>query len=143
MKIGISYDHNGYEVGQQLKKYLTNKGYEVKDYNNVYNKDDDYPVEALKLCNDIKLFDFGVLICGSGVGMSMIANKVKNIRCARVVNKEEAIETRLHQNANVIALSSKTPNIEEVLDAFINTEYIYEERHQRRIDQIKSYENME
>lgn len=143
MKIGISYDHNGYEISKQIKLHLINKGYDVIDYNDNYNKDDDYPKEALKLCEDIDNLDFGILICGSGVGMSIIANKVKEVRCARVVNKEEAIETRLHQNANIIALSSKTPNIEEVIEAFITTEYIYEERHQRRIDQIKMYENME
>ena len=73
MQIGLSYDHNGYEIGQKVKEYLTNKGYKVIDYNNKYDKEDDYPKEALKMLGNIKT---GILICGSGVGMSIIAKKV-------------------------------------------------------------------
>lgn len=143
MKIGISYDHNGFEISQKIKKHLEYKGYEIKDYNGIYDPTDDYPKEALKLCNDMKTLNFGILICGSGVGMSIIANKVKGIRCARVTTIEEAKETRLHQNANVIALSSKTKNIEDVINTFLETKYEEEERHKRRIEQIENYENGE
>lgn len=141
MKIGISYDHNGYEIAQNVKDYLNKKGYDVTDYNNIYNENDDYPVEAIKLCENIDNLKFGILICGSGVGMSIIANKVRGVRCARVTNKEEAKETREHQDANCIALSAKTQNILEVIDVFIETPFSNVERHQRRIKSIANYEN--
>ena len=137
MQIGLSYDHNGYEIGQKVKEYLTNKGYKVIDYNNKYDKEDDYPKEALKMLNNIKT---GILICGSGIWMSIIANKVKGVRCALIRTKEEAIETRTHNDANVIALSAKTPNIMEVIDAFFETPFSNEERHQRRVKEIEEYE---
>src|SRR5574344_74651 len=128
MNIGISYDHNGYEISQEIKKYLTKKGYHITDYNNKYDKEDDYPDYALKLCNDMPSNQYGILICGSGIGMSIMANKVKTIRCARVVNKEEAIESRTHLNANVIALSSGTKDILDIIESFITTPFSNEER---------------
>ena len=142
--IAIGADHGGFVLKEELIKSFEGE-LEFKDFGTMGTISVNYPDIAFKVAESVANgeCEAGILICRSGIGMAICANKVKNIRCARVVNKEEAIETRLHQNANVIALSSKTPNIEEVLDSFINTKYIYEERHQRRIDQIKSYENME
>ncbi len=141
MQVGLSYDHNGYEISKKIKEHLINKGYQVKDYNNNYNKEDDYPQEALKMLNNKKEFDKGILICGTGIGMSIIANKTKGIRCAKVETKEEAILTRKHNDANIIALSSKNPNIIEIIDSFLETPFSNEERHQRRIKEIIQYEN--
>ena len=140
MQIGITYDHNGYQIAQKVKEHLLEQGYKVKDYNNKYDPNDDYPKEALKLLEHKEKEEIGILICGSGVGMSIIANKVKGIRCARVLNKEEAIETRTHQDANVLALSAKTPNIISIIDAFLETPFSNEERHIRRIKEIEKYE---
>lgn len=137
MQIGLSYDHNGYEISKKIKEELTKKGYQIIDYNNKYDKDDDYPEQALKMLKNIKT---GILICGSGIGMSIIANKVKGVRCALVRTKEEAITTRKHNHANVIALSSSTPNIIEIIETFFETPFSEEERHKRRVKQIKEYE---
>lgn len=137
MQIGLSYDHNGYEIAKKIKENLALKGYQIIDYNNKYDKEDDYPEQALKMLENIKT---GILICGSGIGMSIIANKVKGVRCALVRTKEEAITSRQHNDANVIALSASTPNIEEIIDTFFQTPFSKEERHSRRINQIKEYE---
>lgn len=137
MQIGLSYDHNGYEIAKKIKENLALKGYQIIDYNNKYDKEDDYPEQALKMLKNIKT---GILICGSGIGMSIIANKVKGVRCALVRTKEEAITSRQHNDANVIALSASTPNIEEIIDTFFQTPFSKEERHSRRINQIKEYE---
>lgn len=138
MQVGLSYDHNGYEISKKIKEELSKKGYQIIDYNNEYNKEDDYPKEALKMLNNTK---HGILICGSGIGMSIIANKVKGVRCALVRTKEEAISSRMHNDANVIALSAQTPNIVELIETFFETPFSCEERHQRRIKQIEEYEN--
>ena len=141
MQIGLSYDHNGYEISKAIKEYLKNKGYKVIDYNNKYNKDDDYPIEALQMLENKQDYEKGILICGSGIGMSIIANKVKGIRCAKVETIEEAALTRKHNDANIIALSSKNNNILKIIDAFLETPFSFEERHQRRIKEIEEYEN--
>lgn len=141
MQVGLSYDHNGYEISKTIKEHLNNKGYKVIDYNNKYNKDDDYPLEALKMLEHKSEYEKGILICGSGIGMSIIANKVKGIRCAKIETKEDAILTRKHNDANVIALSSKNPDIIEIIDAFLETPFSYEERHQRRVKEIEEYES--
>lgn len=141
MQIGLSYDHNGYEISKTIKEYLKNKGYKVIDYNNKYNKDDDYPIEALQMLENKQDYEKGILICGSGIGMSIIANKVKGIRCAKVETIEEATLTRKHNDANIIALSSKNNNILKIIDAFLETPFSFEERHQRRIKEIEEYEN--
>ena len=140
MQIGLSYDHNGYEISKTIKEYLKNKGYKVIDYNNKYNKDDDYPIEALQMLENKEDYEKGILICGSGIGMSIIANKVKGIRCAKVETIEEATLTRKHNDANIIALSSKNNNILKIIDAFLETPFSFEERHQRRIKEIEEYE---
>lgn len=137
MQIGLSYDHNGYDIAKKIKQKLEEKGYQIIDYNNKYDKEDDYPKEALKMLKNTKE---GILICGSGIGMSIIANKVKGVRCALVRTKEEAIVTRKHNHANVIALSATTPNIIEIIETFFQTPFSLEERHVRRVKQIEKYE---
>lgn len=143
MKIGIASDHAGYLKKVKIIKYLSKK-YEVMDYG-TYNKDSvDYPDYAKKVChalnnNEIEL---GILICYTGIGMSIAANKIKGIRCAKVDNTKEAILTREHNNANVIALSARKSTLElkDIIDKFLTTKFSNEERHLRRINKLEDYD---
>jgi len=142
MKIGIAADHHGVRIKGKIKKYLEHLGHEVIDYgsNTVYSVD--YPEYAFKLGNALKEeIELGILICGTGIGMSIAANKVKGVRCALVHNTKEAKFSRLHNNANVIALSSNMSmfRIKDILDVFINTKFSNEERHSRRVELINKY----
>ncbi len=145
MKIGIATDHNGVEEKKILIKYLSELGYEVKDYSVNNTPIDDYPdfaaqVSMAVINNEIEQ---GILMCGTGIGMSITANKFKGIRCAKISTKEEAILAREHNNANVIALSYKIPIVEikEILKYYLKTEYTNDERHTRRLNKIKEIEN--
>lgn len=143
MKIGFASDHRGY----QLKKYLIEeleKKYEIEDYGTYSEESVDYPDYAFILGENVvnKNVDFGVAICGSGIGISIACNKVKGIFCAKVSNKEEAYYTRNDNNSNIVAFSEKTNKEEalEIVKTFIETPFSNEERHLRRINKIKEYE---
>ena len=142
MKIGISNDHHGVELKNKIIKYLHGKGIECINFGTNDNESVDYVEYAVKLCPAIneKQVDLGILICGTGIGMSIAANKIKGIRCGKVSTVREAALTKEHNMANVIALSEYTENVEEIVDAFINTEYSNEERHIRRIEEIAQLE---
>ena len=142
MRISIGCDHGGYNLKEQVVKYLESKqDIEVVDYG-CYNLDScDYPVFAKKVANDVSKGEstFGILICTTGIGMSITANKFKNVRAALVTNIESAHLTRMHNNSNVICLGAKFTPYEEAtkyIDAFI-TEQFEGGRHQRRVDQIE------
>ena len=145
MKIGIASDHKGYKLKEKIKKYLQKENIEFIDYGTDNNESVDYPDYAFKIGEEVinKTIDRGILICGSGIGMSIACNKVKGIRCAKVSNKEEAYLTRKDNDANVIALSSKllTWNVNKIIAIFLNTEYENNERYNRRLEKIKEYEN--
>ena len=143
MKIGFASDHRGY----QLKKYLIEeleKNYEIEDYGTYSEESVDYPDYAFILGENVvnKNADFGVAICGSGIGISIACNKVKGIFCAKVSNKEEAYYTRNDNNSNIVAFSEKTNKEEalEIVKTFVETPFSNEERHLRRINKIKEYE---
>lgn len=143
MKIGFASDHRGY----QLKKYLIEeleKNYEIEDYGTYSEESVDYPDYAFILGENVvnKNVDFGVAICGSGIGISIACNKVKGIFCAKVSNKEEAYYTRNDNNSNIVAFSEKTNKEEalEIVKTFVETPFSNEERHIRRINKIKEYE---
>ena len=142
MKIGISNDHHGVELKNKIIKYLHERGIECINFGTNDNENVDYVEYAVKLCTAIneKQVDLGILICGTGIGMSIAANKIKGIRCGKVSTVREAALTKEHNMANVIALSEYTENVEEIVDAFINTEYSNEERHIRRIEEIAQLE---
>lgn len=142
MKIGISNDHHGVELKNKIIKYLHEKGIECINFGTNDNESVDYVEYAVKLCTAIneKQVDLGILICGTGIGMSIAANKIKGIRCGKVSTVREATLTKEHNMANVIALSEYTENVEEIVDAFINTKYSTEERHIRRIKEIAQLE---
>ena len=143
MKIGIANDHHGVELNQNLTKFLTDKGYNVINYGPDTTEPVDYPVYAFKLGEAIsnKEIDFGIVICSSGIGVSIACNKVKGERCAKVNDEWVAKMTRLDNDSNVIALSSRFPleYLEKLITIFINTDFSHEERHQRRIDLINNY----
>ena len=142
MKIGIANDHHGVEVKNKIIKFLHEKGIECVNFGTDTNDSVDYVQYAVKLCTAVndKKVDLGILICGTGIGMSIAANKIKGIRCGKVTTPREAALTKEHNMANVISLSEYTENVEEIVDAFINTKNSTEERHIRRIEEISELE---
>lgn len=139
MNIIIGSDHHGYELKRELIKYLTSLGYRVIDEGTNSSESVDYPIYAKKVCEKVINGNLGILICGSGIGMSIAANKIKGIRCAKVDNIEEASLARLHNDANVIAISSKKSIDEanEIILKFVSTNFSNEDRHIRRIKEIE------
>ena len=135
MRISIGCDHGGFNLKQQVVKYLQEK-YEVVDYGCQSLESCDYPVFAKKVANDVatKTSDFGVLICTTGIGMSITANKFKGVRAALVMNEESAHLTRMHNNSNVICMGAKFTPYEEAikyLDAFLNEQFEYSQLGQK------------
>ena len=144
MKIGFASDHRGYELKEKLIENFKNEGYEVINYGTNSTESTDYPDYAFKLGHTIvdKSADFGIAICGSGIGISIACNKVKGIRCAKVDSIEDVIATRNDNDANVIAFGEKTSleDAKMLVETFINTPFSTEEKHLRRINKIKEYE---
>ena len=142
MKIAIATDHNGVNEKKELIKLLSK--YDFLDKSPVNTDTDDYPDFAFEVANSVvsKEADLGVLLCGTGIGMSIAANKVKGIRCGHCSTKEQAHLTKEHNHANVIALSYKQDinELVEMIEEFIETAPSTEERHQRRVDKIMNYE---
>ena len=146
MKIGIANDHHGIELKNKIISHLNGRGIGYKNYgcDDTNNKENiDYVDYAKMLCNGIKNkeVDLGILICGTGIGMSIAANKVKGIRAAKVATPREAALAKEHNLANVITLAEYTENLDEIIDSFIDTENSKEERHNRRVEKIMEIEN--
>ena len=138
MKIAIANDHHGVALKSRIIDYLKNKNIEYinlgcDEVNNV-----DYVDYAEMLCKKIndKEADLGILVCGTGIGMSIAANKIRGIMAGKVNTPREAHLIREHNKANVMTLAEYTENLEEILDEFINTKPSEEERYQRRVDKI-------
>lgn len=145
MKIAIANDHRGYKVKNKLIKYLNKKGNHVIDLGCNSDIPVDYPTYGIILGEKIanEEADLGIAICGTGIGISIACNKVPGIRCAKPANTKESKLSRLHNNANVLALSASMPyyKILDIVDAFIYTDFSHIERHQERINLIEEYEN--
>ena len=145
MKIAIGSDHAGFNLKNEIIENLKNKGIEIID-EGTYGLDSvDYPDFAVKVCNDYitNKVDFGILVCYTGIGMSMAANKTKGVRAALVGIKEDAVLTREHNNANVLCLSAKNTETSlalEIVDAFLTTEFTHG-RHERRVQKVMDIEN--
>ena len=143
MKLGITSDHRGYNLKEGLLEKLK-KDYEVVDFGCKNTEVVDYPDYAFKLGEAInkKEIDFGIAICGSGIGISIACNKVKGVRAARVLTLTDVMETRKDNNANIICLNEKM-DIDTAYNLVINfimTPFSNIDRHLRRINKISAYE---
>lgn len=141
MKVGIASDHRGYELKEKIIKDMP----ELIDFGTSSSESTDYPIYAFKIGEAVKnkKIDFGILICGSGIGMSIACNKVKGVRCAKIDNVDEAEITRRDNDANVISFSEKH-SVEEatrMINTFLTTPFNTEEKYRRRLNQIKEYES--
>ena len=143
MKIGIANDHHGIELKKRIINYLKEKKIEYKNYGCDVVDNVDYVDYAVELCKGIqnKDIDYGILVCGTGIGMSIVANKMKGIIAGKVNTPREAGLIKEHNMANIMTLSEYTENLEEILDNFINTKPSTEERHRRRVEKILALEN--
>lgn len=145
MTIAIAADHGGYELKNILIDYLAEKGHGVINLGTDSPDSVDYPDFAKACCEYITAgtADFGILVCGSGVGISIAANKIKGIRCGLCPSKEIASLVKQHNNANVIALGGRFTSPEEakaIVDNYMAAEF-EGGRHQTRIDKITALEN--
>ncbi|GMQ63026.1 ribose 5-phosphate isomerase B [Vallitalea maricola] len=141
--IAIGSDHGGFELKQEVIKYLEANKIEYKDYGCYDQNSVDYPDFAKQVCNAIvdKECEKGILICGTGIGISIAANKVKGIRAALCHDCFSAKATREHNDANVLALGGRIVGVElalMIVDIFLSTEFSNDERHIRRINKIET-----
>lgn len=141
MKIAIGGDHAGYDLKLKVIEKLEKEGHEVKDFGPYSADSCDYPdyVHPLAQAVEAGEFKFGIVICGSGNGVNMVANKYQGIRSGLCWEPELAEMTRLHNDANVLAVPARYIPEEKgltIVDAFINTEF-EGGRHQKRVDKIK------
>ena len=145
MKIAIASDHRGYDLKSELISYLKKSNVEIIDCGTDSTESVDYPLYAFKLSTEVvnKNVDFGIVICGTGIGISIACNKVKGIRCAKVSTVDEARHTREDNDANVLALHGDmaVSDAIKIVDAFINTDFSNLEKHIRRIKMITEYED--
>ena len=140
--IALGCDHGGYELKQEIIKYLESINLEYKDFGCDSTDAVDYPVYARKVANSIVSGECeqGILICGTGIGISISANKVKGIRAALCHDCFSAEATRQHNNANILAMGARVvgPGLAvKIVDTFLNTPFSNEERHIRRINMIE------
>ena len=142
MKIAIGCDHAGFKVKQAIISYLCENGYEYQDFGTYDESSCDYPDFADALCKKIMSGEYerGILICGTGIGMSMAANKHKGIRAACCENTFSARMTRMHNNANVLCFGERVIGYGlacDIVDQFVDTEF-EGGRHQARVDDINA-----
>lgn len=142
--ISIGCDHKGFEHKCEIIKHLEEKGIKVLDFGTNGTSNVDYPDHAKGVCKAVQKGDatFGILICYTGIGMSIVANKYKGIRASLVGSIENAILTRAHNNANVLCMGAKDTPINlalEIVDAFLS-ENFEGGRHIGRVDKIKEVE---
>jgi ribose 5-phosphate isomerase B len=139
--IAIASDHAGYELKEKLKKHLEEKGFEYRDFGTYSAESCDYPVFAKKACNAVISGECekAVLVCGTGIGVSMAANKIKGIRAAVCSDTYSAKYTRLHNNANALCMGARVIGdglAAEITDIFLTTPF-EGGKHQRRIDMFE------
>ena len=144
MKVAFGCDHGGFPAKEEVIKYLLENGHEVIDAGTFSEESCDYPEYAIKVCESVLdgSADKGVLICGTGIGMSIAANKVKGIRCAHVTDLFSAEMTRRHNDTNVIALGARITSVELIIkciDTFLNTEFDGG-RHEIRVKKLMEIE---
>ncbi len=145
MKIAIGSDHGGFKLKEIIKEYLIKKGYDVSDLGCYSEESVDYPDYAEKVAKAVAKgeCDLGVLMCGTGIGISIAANKVKGIRAALCHDGLTARLAKQHNNANIICMGGRTTGVEtakDIIDNFLGSEF-EGGRHLRRINKIKDIEN--
>ena len=145
MIVGIATDHNGVNEKKVLIDYLNENNIKTIDYSPNNTDTDDYPDYAKLVAESVKKGEIklGILMCGTGIGMSIAANKVKGIRAAKVSSVDEARLAKEHNNANIVCLSYKEDmdKLKKMILTFIKTEFSNEERHARRVAKIGEIEN--
>lgn len=145
MKIAIGSDHAGFPLKNEIVEHLEAKGIENRDFGTFSEESCDYPEFALKVAEEVagKNYDFGILVCGTGIGISISANKVPGIRAALCSDTFSAHACREHNNANILALGQRVVGVGlalDIVDTFLNAKF-EGDRHQRRIDKITDIEN--
>src|SRR3954468_21333561 len=144
MRIALGADHAGYQLKDQIKQHLEQQGISVRDEGTSSAESVDYPDYARTVAHDVseQRADLGILVCGSGIGMAITANKVDGVRAANVSTEYEAQMSREHNDANVLALGARILNQEQaqkVLDKWLHTTFAGG-RHQQRVDKIAAIE---
>ena len=144
MKLALGSDHAGFEAKQIVEEHLREKGYEVVDKGAFSSESVDYPDIAFAVAKSVasEETDAGILLCGTGIGMSIAANKVDGIRAALCHDKETAALSRQHNDANVLAVGARINSIENILD-IVDTwleEKFLGDRHKRRVEKIMARE---
>lgn len=144
-KIIIASDHAAVELKEKITTYLEKCNYVIKDMGLDGEGTADYPDIAIAACEEFLKGDYelGILLCGTGIGMTIAANKIRGIRCALLTDTHTAEMAKAHNNANFIALGGRVKHIlpvEEIIDKFISTSYTGDERHERRIQKIMKIE---
>ena len=140
MKIAVASDHAGFELKEMIRKYLSDKDIQVLDFGAFSTQSVDYPDYAFPASESVAsgVADYGILICGTGTGMSITANKVNGIRAANCMSEELAEMARKHNNANVLTMGARIISPElafKIIDVFLENEF-EGARHQNRIDKI-------
>lgn len=142
MKIFLGADHNGFELKKQIHAYLLEKGLEVVDKGDVrFDKEDDFPMYAARVANEVLAVkdSVGILICGSGQGVCIAANRFKGIRASLAWNEEEAYDARHDDDSNILCLPARQIDFtaaREVVDTWLNTEFSGAARFKRRNQQL-------
>lgn len=146
MKVGVAADHGGFELKNTVKSFLQQKGYDVKDFGAMeLDTTDDYPDFVIPLAKAVvkKEVDRGIAICGSGVGASIVANKIRGIRAGLIHDHFSAHQGVEDDDMNLICLGGRVTGFaaaEELITAFLNAKYIGAERHERRLQKVKDLE---
>ncbi len=146
MKVAIGSDHAGFQYKQKIVQYLQSIDFEVFDFGADSEEASDYPdfAHLVGKAVSLKKVDLGVLICGTGIGMSISANKVKGVRAALITNSLSAESSKTHNHANVICFGSRVNSWEQVLEfveIFLKTNESTEPRHIARVEKIERYES--
>ncbi|MGH9906653.1 MAG: ribose 5-phosphate isomerase B [Pyrinomonadaceae bacterium] len=148
MRIAIGADHAGYPLNERVIEELLAAGHEIADFGtHVGSRPDDYPDYALKVGNEVQAgnADIGILICGSGIGAAVAANKLRGIRAALCGDTYSGHQSREHDDCNVLCLGTRVTGVElalEIVRAFVAAEFTGEERHRRRLKKIAEIENL-
>lgn len=140
--IAIGCDHGGFKLKQAVMKHLEERGLEYKDYGTYSDESCDYPVYGKAVANAVASgeCDRGIIICGTGIGISIAANKIRGIRAALCGDCFSAEATRLHNDANILAMGARVVGeglALKIVDTFLDTPFSGDERHRRRISMLE------